>query len=268
MGGQKNKKSSASEKSGQSVTDPLKSEQLLAKQRQYQLNQFCNWVMENNAFIVADKISPMEIVASNGMLEYPFEPAGGLNIDDWPLLRDLCDDDFLKNEIIKAVLENQLFRSYPLVASQSAIAELENAIIELDLGELWSVVEGLPFEDVVAFLREQATAIANVLKESQRKRKRDLDLEARREASMLRLEQLVQIVDRPPKGKPGRKIKRDALARFAIVRRKRKPQPTWEDIAVEWNLNHSEDEVDAGIVRSAERNFLRRQKSNRSKSKK
>ncbi len=70
-------------------------------------------------------------------------------------------------------------------------------------------------------------------------------------------------VGRARKGKPGRPSKRDALARFAIARRNGKPQMTWDDIAIEWQVAHPNDPVTIDTVRSAVRNFRRRKNSHR-----
>jgi hypothetical protein len=76
-----------------------------------------------------------------------------------------------------------------------------------------------------------------------------------------------QSVGRVSRGKPGRKPKRDALARFAITRRNQKPPMIWKAIAKDWNSKNPDDQVDFGIVRSAVKNWKGRQKPNRSKSK-
>jgi hypothetical protein len=70
-------------------------------------------------------------------------------------------------------------------------------------------------------------------------------------------------VGRARKGKPGRPPQRDALARFAIIRRKRKRQMTWDDIAVEWELTHPNDPVTIDTVRSAVRNYENRKTAHR-----
>ncbi len=70
-------------------------------------------------------------------------------------------------------------------------------------------------------------------------------------------------VGRARKGKPGRPSKRDALARFAIIQRNRKPQMTWKDITIEWKVAHENDPVEIDTVRSAVRNFRRRKNSHR-----
>jgi hypothetical protein len=66
------------------------------------------------------------------------------------------------------------------------------------------------------------------------------------------------------RGKPGRPPKRAGLARFAIARRNRKSPMTWEDIAVEWQLQHPDDPVTREIVRGAVKNFKRRPRLRRS----
>lgn len=61
-------------------------------------------------------------------------------------------------------------------------------------------------------------------------------------------------IRRARKGKPGRRPKREALARFAVARRNRKPPMIWADIAVEWEFNHPDDRVTGEIVRNAVKN--------------
>jgi hypothetical protein len=70
-------------------------------------------------------------------------------------------------------------------------------------------------------------------------------------------------VVRARKGKPGRPPKRDALARFAITRRKPNPPMIWKDITVDWEAVHPNDPVTIDTVRSAVRNFENRKKSRR-----
>ena len=57
-------------------------------------------------------------------------------------------------------------------------------------------------------------------------------------------------------GKPGRTPKRKELARFAMVRIRRKPRVSWADIAVEYQVKHPEaGPITAEMVRSAVRRW-------------
>ena len=150
------------------LPDSEKREQILTEIRQKELAEFCKWVKDHHAWI--KEVWPYGIPATNGTLDYPFNPEGGLSISIWPQLKSICgpeDDevtDLNRNEIMRAILKNKHFIQYPAFLLDSVVNELKQ-YCENNGYLFWSVIEESHYEDVVAYLIACADEITKELHE-------------------------------------------------------------------------------------------------------
>ena len=158
-------------------------EKLEQRIQQYDLVEFYEWVKKHRASI--EKVGSYGITATDGTVDYRFEPKGGLSISYWPQLKNICElndpdnADVYRDEIMEAILENQL-QQFSVLVSGNVVSELVRHF--RGKGYLfWDSIESIPFGDVVDYMIARAKERTKEMHKGLQKKK-EQDLLARQKA--------------------------------------------------------------------------------------
>ena len=124
-----------------------------------ELYDFVRWVSRHNALII--EVSSDEIVAGDVDTpeEYRFQPDGGLSVQHWPYLHDLVRENVERDEIITAILENELKKTGRSGAAAFRAVEEKITKVEKAGFAFWSAVETQGFQAVIEEVDAHAAQI-------------------------------------------------------------------------------------------------------------